>query len=75
MKPVLEELDREMRALHEGGAPIRRCEVHEQAADLLGTDPNARRFHLTHAFVFALEAGDWPRAAGLERALREAGGL
>jgi len=48
--------------------------LHEQAAALM-TDPTARRFHLTHAWVHALVAGDEARIATLEHQLRALDGL
>lgn len=67
-------LDAELIRLHGSGAADRLAVLHERAAGFLG-DPGARRFHLTHAWVFALEAGDGSRVDRLETALREVGGL
>ncbi|MEM6438861.1 MAG: hypothetical protein AAF763_04060 [Pseudomonadota bacterium] len=70
-------LDAELRALH--AAPrtaaraARMAALHEAAAELM--DGPAARFHLTHAWVHALEAGEAAPAARLERRLRAAGGL
>lgn len=49
--------------------------LHEAAAGMLAADPGARRFHLTHAWVYALVEGDEPAAARLEGALIALGGL
>jgi hypothetical protein len=65
-------LDARLRALHGTGRPGELSRLHAQAAELL-REPAARRFHLTHAWVFALEAGE--DAGPLEDALRRAGGL
>ncbi|MEM8872569.1 MAG: hypothetical protein AAGE38_19370 [Pseudomonadota bacterium] len=48
--------------------------LYHQAADLM-TLSQARRFHLTHAWVYALEAGDETTIEALERELRALGGL
>ena len=70
-------IDAELRALHgargDPTAAARLSTLHEAAAGL--TEGAAARFHLTHAWVHALEAGDPRRAARVERLLRDAGGL
>ena len=69
-------LDRELTALHNDVAHARRLSaLHEDAAALFADDPKARRFQLTHAWVFALVDGDDDRAARLERELATLGGL
>ncbi len=69
-----EKLDSELISLHQRAEAAPRLSLlHEAAAE--GAEPGARRFHLTHAWVFALVAGEEARAARLEQALREAGGL
>lgn len=71
-------LDAELRTLH--GAPrsaaraARMARLHEAAAALTD-EAGAARFHLTHAWVHALEAGDPSTAARLESLLRQAGGF
>jgi hypothetical protein len=60
--------------LHGRNCPRCLSWLHAEAAALLEA-PQARRFHLTHAWVFALVAGDWARAAELEARLAAAGGL
>ncbi|MGM0585929.1 MAG: hypothetical protein ACQEUZ_14890 [Pseudomonadota bacterium] len=70
--PEARALDARLRALHGTGRAGELSRLHARAAGLLGT-PEARRFHLTHAWVFALEAGE--DAAALEAALRAAGGF
>jgi hypothetical protein len=66
-------LDAELRALHGAGSPARLSTLHERAAEF--GDAGTARFHLTHAWVFALVAGDAARIAALETRLRAAGGL
>ncbi len=67
-------LDAELVRLHgRAEAAPRLSALHEMAAEEAA--PGARRFHLTHAWVFALVAGEEARAARLEQALRDAGGL
>lgn len=53
----------------------RLSELHQEAATLFATDPGAARFHLTHAWVYALVAGDDALVASLEDQLRVMGGL
>lgn len=67
-------LDARMRALHDSGQHGELSHLHEEAA----TRPlplEARRFHLTHAWVYALVEGDAPHVARLEDQLRVLGGL
>ena len=47
--------------------------LHEKAAALLD-DAGARRFHLTHAWVYALECGDKDRANRLARVILSVNG-
>ena len=68
-------LDAALRSLHGSGRAGDLAALHAAAAALPGEAPGARRFHLTHAWVHALEAGDWPRVSALEAELRAAGGL
>jgi hypothetical protein len=70
----LARLDRLLRALHGAPRPARLSALHRVAAATL-PDPAARRFHLTHAWIFALEAGDDPLTEALETDLRAVGGL
>ena len=67
-------IDSELKRLHGTGAAARLSQLHEEAALLLD-DPHAERFHLTQAWVFALEAGDARRAERLAARLRQLGGL
>lgn len=66
-------LDAELIRLHGAPAAPRLSALHREAAAMMG-DAGARRFHLTQAWVYALEAGDGA-AAALEAELRAAGGL
>jgi hypothetical protein len=68
------EIDAALKRLHGTGAASELSGLHAQAASRLG-DPDAIRFHLTHAWVFAMEAGEEARALELSAALREMGGL
>lgn len=68
-------LDAALRGLHGPGHAAELAALHEAAGALPDRGPEARRFHLTHAWVHALEAGAWARAAALETRLRAAGGL
>lgn len=66
-------IDRDLRALHGTGDPARLSALHEAAAALL---PEAgARFHLTHAWVFALVAGDAAAIARTEARLAALGSL
>ncbi len=49
--------------------------LHEEAADHFAKTEDERRFHLTHAWVYALVDGHDARVTSLERLLKEAGGL
>ena len=49
--------------------------LHEEAAADFATTAEERRFHLTHAWVYALVLGDDDRSAALETELRRIGGL
>ena len=69
------EIDAALRALHGVGPARDLSRLHVHAAELVGADAGARRFHLTHAWVFALEAGDTAESDRLEAALRALGGL
>ncbi|MEM1313310.1 MAG: hypothetical protein AAGI51_02070 [Pseudomonadota bacterium] len=70
-------LDAELRALHHAprsaARAARLAALHEAAAELV--EAAAARFHLTHAWVHALEAGDAAEAARLESRLKHAGGF
>ena len=69
-------LDRELTRLHgDLDHAARLSALHEQAATHFAADPGARRFLLTHAWVYALVDGDEPRVAALEAELRVLGGL
>ncbi|MEO1199415.1 MAG: hypothetical protein AAFX39_09295 [Pseudomonadota bacterium] len=68
------ELDVALKALHGTGAAGELSRLHETAAEMMA-DSASRRFHLTHAWVFALEAGDVERSNSLEAKLCALGGL
>lgn len=63
-----------MRALHDSSDHMAMSGLHEQAADRL-IPPSEQRFHLTHAWVYALVTGDSVRVEALEKRLRTLGGL
>jgi hypothetical protein len=68
-------LDTALIALHGCGEAARLSALHRRAAEHFRDDAGARRFHLTHGWVYALEAGDEGVVAGLEAELRALGGL
>lgn len=69
-------LDAELTRLHgDPGAAARLSTLHLKAAAFFEGDAGARRFQLTHAWVYALVAGDDARVEELERRLRALGGL
>lgn len=72
--PEAARIDAELRRLHGRHEPARLSALHRAAAEMVA-DTSARRFHLTHAWVFALVDGDEAAAAGLEAELRALGGL
>ncbi len=49
--------------------------LHEEAANDFAVTAEERRFHLTHAWVYALVDGDDARIVTLEDQLRRLGGL
>ena len=61
-------LDADLIRLHGSREIARLSLLHEKAAALL-KDARARRFHLTHAWVYALECGDKDRADRLAGAI------
>lgn len=67
-------LDGLLQSLHADGPPAKRAAAYEQAAGFVGA-PEAERFHLTHAYIFALEAGDEVAELRLANRLRALGGL
>lgn len=71
-----ETLDEELKRLHGDIASAGRLSaLHEQAAETFGENADAARFHLTHAWVFALVDGREARVTALEARLRALGGL
>jgi hypothetical protein len=71
--PEARALDRALIALHGSGRAAQLSRLHAEAARMMETVPE-QRFHLTHAWVFALEAGIAEEAA-LRRRLKDLGGL
>lgn len=55
-----EGLDQRLLAAHAGGAPVDLAGLYREAADLAEREGDVTRacFFLTHAWVYALEAGD-----------------
>lgn len=72
LSAVLATLDAELIRLHGTREVAKLSRAHERAAKLL-TEPGTRRFHLTHAWVHALEAGEEDRATELARAILNVG--
>ncbi|RMF35898.1 MAG: hypothetical protein D6754_12390 [Alphaproteobacteria bacterium] len=70
----LARIDAELREAGPDGTAQRRAQLHLEAAGLM-TTPAARRFQLTHAWIWALSAGDWTLADRIEAELRALGGL
>ena len=64
-------LDDGLLAAHAAGDRAALIRLYAQAADR-ATDPDAAGFYLTHAYVFALEAGA-PQAAALHARLKAEG--
>ncbi|NSY39342.1 hypothetical protein [Leisingera sp. ANG59] len=74
MNQALTELNQELLAAHEQGDLVKLVALYKQAGELMEQqgDLNAACFYLTHAFVFALEAGS-PEAPLLNALLVERG--
>lgn len=49
--------------------------LHEQAANHFANDRGTQRFHMTHAWIYALVDGDDEREESLALQLRKIGGL
>lgn len=69
--PPLSELDAALRTERD---PKRLMVLHQAASAALDA-PAAQRFHLTHAWVYALVCGDDAEVAHLERELQRRGGV
>ena len=67
----MSDLDAALIAAHEAGDTDALVRLYREAADAAEGEVR-RAFYLTHAYVFALEAGD-PRARDLHAALRAMG--
>jgi len=66
-------LDDALRALHGSGRASELCALHRLAAAFWDDDPAQVAFHRTHAYVYALEAGDGQAEAELFAALADEG--
>jgi len=75
LQSKLEQLDAALLDLHGSGKAAELSVLHQQAADMLVDDAFAVRFHLTHAYIFALEAGAWEDVSRIEPMLVKLGGL
>lgn len=70
------EIDADLTRLHgRQDCALELSALHEEAAADFAETVDERRFHLTHAWVYALVDGDDVRVASLERLLKKAGGL
>jgi len=67
-------LDAELTRLHGGPDSAQLCAMHMKAVDLKN-DLGWQRFHLTHAWIYALVEGDHKTEADLANTLRALGGL
>lgn len=66
-------LDQALRDLHGSGRVDELCALHRLAAEYWRDDPEQVAFHQTHAYVYALEAGDGAAEAALYEALARQG--
>ncbi|SOH93747.1 hypothetical protein SAMN06273572_102425 [Monaibacterium marinum] len=66
----LHHIDAELHRLHDTPDPQQHSQIHERAARLL-PDPAEQRFHLTHAWVYALVHGEPTNIDRLETTLRQ----
>ena len=64
-------LDRALKALHGSGRSHELCTLHRLAAEYWDDDPAQAAFHRTHAYIYALEAGDTGAEAALFQILQE----
>ena len=71
--PEARALDRALIALHGSGRAAELSHLHAEAARMM-LSVAEQRFHLTHAWVFALEAGIAEETA-LHRRLKDLGGF
>ena len=69
-----DELDARLIAAHKAGKSSTMAALYREAADMAEAEGDAERaaFFMTHAWIFALEAGD-PVAEILDAALKDAG--
>ncbi|MEL6582923.1 MAG: hypothetical protein AAFQ36_03750 [Pseudomonadota bacterium] len=68
------EIDTSLKRLHGSHNARQLSGLHEEAASMMA-DADAQRFHLTHAWVYALVEGREDRIAALETRLQNADGL
>lgn len=66
-------LDEALRSLHGSGQARELCALHRLAAEFWSDDPAQVAFHRTHAYVYALEAGDGVAEAELFGLLADQG--
>ncbi len=66
-------LDEALMALHGSGEPSELCALHQLAAQFWGDDTAQAAFHRTHAYIYALEAGDREAEAALFETLAAEG--
>jgi hypothetical protein len=66
-------LDDALTTLHGSAHAAHLCALHRVAADYWSTDPDRVAFHLTHAWIYALEAGDEGAEAELHDLLAREG--
>jgi len=66
-------LDDALQAEHGTGNPHTMLSLHLLAAEYWSADEHQSAFHRTHAYVYALEAGDWKAAETLFTDLAAAG--
>ncbi len=68
----VKDLEARLLAAHEHGQGPELARLYAQAAAHYGSDPERAAFYLTHAYVFALEAG-MPEAAAYHQQLKSQG--
>ena len=66
-------LDRALRDMHGAGDARAMLALHRLAVDYWRSDPRQVSFHRTHAYVYALELGDWAAVDHLYDALSAEG--
>jgi hypothetical protein len=66
-------LDLALRRSHGSGDPSEMLALHQVAVEYWGDDADRAAFHRTHAYVYALEAGDWAAVDALRTELAAEG--